>query len=133
MLELATDIARLLNLWAIPKEQFRSLMYYIAEWGNTSDESQFLQHIAAKTTDYREDIMAIAEQLEAKGIQKGIQLGRQEGIQLGEQKGRQEGLQEGEKLASLKIAQHMPDSGLTRTAVKQFTGLSDRELNDLTR
>ncbi|CAK8742115.1 Recombination-promoting nuclease RpnA [Sodalis praecaptivus] len=31
MLELATDIARLLNLWAIPKEQFRSLMYYIAE------------------------------------------------------------------------------------------------------
>ncbi|CAK8736357.1 Recombination-promoting nuclease RpnA [Sodalis praecaptivus] len=67
MLELAADIARLLNLWAIPKEQFRSLMYYIAERGNTSDESQFLQHIATKATDYREDIMTIAEQLEAKG------------------------------------------------------------------
>uniref|UniRef100_A0A1A9WSH3 Transposase (putative) YhgA-like domain-containing protein n=1 Tax=Glossina brevipalpis TaxID=37001 RepID=A0A1A9WSH3_9MUSC len=66
MLELATDIARLLNLWAIPKEQFRSLMYYIAEQGNTSDESQFLQHIATIATDYQEDIMTIAEQLEAK-------------------------------------------------------------------
>ncbi|CAK8741702.1 ISNCY family transposase ISSen7 [Sodalis praecaptivus] len=123
MLELSADIARLLNLWAIPKEQFRSLMYYIAERGNTSDESQFLQHIATKATDYWEDIMTIAEQLEAKGIQKGIQLG--------EQKGRQEGLQEGEKLASLKIAQHMLDSGLTRATVKQFTGLSDHELDDL--
>ncbi|CRL44801.1 hypothetical protein SGGMMB4_02122 [Sodalis glossinidius str. 'morsitans'] len=102
MLELASDIARLLNLWAIPKEQFRSLMYYIAEQGNTSDEAQFLQNIATKATDYREDIMTIAEQLEAKGIQ----LGRQEGIQLGEQKGRQEG----EKLASLKIAQNMLSS-----------------------
>ncbi|CAK8737776.1 hypothetical protein SODG_001505 [Sodalis praecaptivus] len=98
-------------------------MYYIAERGNTSDESQFLQHIATKATDYWEDIMTIAEQLEAKGIQKGIQLG--------EQKGRQEGLQEGEKLASLKIAQHMLDSGLTRATVKQFTGLSDHELDDL--
>ncbi|CRL45579.1 hypothetical protein SGGMMB4_03405 [Sodalis glossinidius str. 'morsitans'] len=104
MLELAADIARLLNLWAIPKEQFRSLMYYIAERGNTSDESEFLQHIAAKATDYREDIMTIAEQLEAKGIQ------------LGEQKG----IEKGEKLALLKVAQHMLDSCLTRTAVKQF-------------
>ncbi|CAK8742114.1 hypothetical protein SODG_005434 [Sodalis praecaptivus] len=67
--------------------------------------------------------MTIAEQLEAKGEQRGIQ----KGMQLGEQKGRQEG----EKLASLKIAQHMLDSGLTRTAVKQFTGLSDHELDDL--
>jgi hypothetical protein len=37
-----------LEQWAVPKEQFRSLLYYIAEWGNTSDEAEFLQHIAAK-------------------------------------------------------------------------------------
>ncbi|MGL9724250.1 Rpn family recombination-promoting nuclease/putative transposase [Sodalis sp. (in: enterobacteria)] len=127
MLELAADIARLLNLWAIPKEQFRSLMYYIVGRGETSDTRQFLQTIAAQTQDYREDVMTIAEQLRQEGEQRGILKGRQEGIQLGEQKGRQEG----EKLASLKIAQHMLDSGLTRTAVKQFTGLSDHELNDL--
>ncbi|BAE74041.1 hypothetical protein SGGMMB4_01774 [Sodalis glossinidius str. 'morsitans'] len=129
MLELSADIARLLNLWAIPKEQFRSLMYYIAERGNTSDESQFLQHIATKATDYREDIMTIAEQLEAKGIQKGIQLGRQEGrqegIQLGEQKGRQE--------SARSIARQMLARGMDRDVVKVCTGLSDHELDDLTR
>ncbi|WP_074013332.1 Rpn family recombination-promoting nuclease/putative transposase [Candidatus Sodalis sp. SoCistrobi] len=127
MLELATDIARLLNLWAIPKEQFRSLMYYIVGRGETSNTRQFLHTIAAQTQDYQEDVMTIAEQLRQEGEQKGIQ----KGIQLGEQKGRQEGLQEGEKLASLKIAQHMLSSGLARDAVKQFTGLSDHELDDL--
>lgn len=117
MLELAADIARLLNLWAIPKEQFRSLMYYIAERGNTSDESQFLHHIATKATDYREDIMTIAEQLEAKGIQKGIQLGEQEG--------RQE--------SARSIARQMLARGMEHDVVKVCTGLSDHELDDLTR
>ncbi|WP_406706739.1 Rpn family recombination-promoting nuclease/putative transposase [Sodalis sp.] len=121
MLELAADIARLLNLWSIPKEQFRSLMYYIAERGNTSDESQFLQHIATKATDYQEDIMTIAEQLEAKGIQKGIQLG--------EQKGRQEGRQE----SARSIARQMLARGMERDVVKVCTGLSDHDLDDLTR
>ncbi|WP_406706913.1 Rpn family recombination-promoting nuclease/putative transposase [Sodalis sp.] len=125
MLELAADIARLLNLWAIPKEQFRSLMYYIAERGNTSDEAQFLQHIAAKATDYREDIMTIAEQLEAKGIQKSIQLG--------EQKDRQEGLQEGRQESARSIARQMLARGMERDVVKVCTGLSDHDLDDLTR
>ncbi|CAJ0995022.1 ISNCY family transposase ISSen7 [Sodalis praecaptivus] len=129
MLELAADIARLLNLWAIPKEQFRSLMYYIAERGNTSDESQFLQHIATKATDYREDIMTIAEQLEAKGEQRGIQ----KGIQLGEQKGRQEGLQEGRQESARSIARQMLARGMERDVVKVCTGLSDHDLDDLTR
>lgn len=97
----------------MPKEQFRSLIYYIAEWGNTSDEAQFLQHIAAKANNYREDIMTIAEQLEARGIEKGIRLGRQEGRQ------------EGEHSASLKIARQMLTRGINRDAVKACTGLSD--------
>ncbi|MEA9446254.1 hypothetical protein SK355_13965 [Candidatus Fukatsuia symbiotica] len=54
-------------------------------------------------------MMTIAEQLEAKGFQKG----------------RQEGILKGEKKASFKIAQHMLSSGIARDAVKQFTGLSD--------
>uniref|UniRef100_A0A1A9Z2J0 Transposase_31 domain-containing protein n=1 Tax=Glossina pallidipes TaxID=7398 RepID=A0A1A9Z2J0_GLOPL len=113
MLELSADMARPLNLWAIPKEQFRSLMYYIAERGNTSDEAQFLQHIATKATDYREDIMTIAEPLEAKGIQKGIQQGRQE--------------------SARSIALQMLARGMERDVVKVCTGLSDYELDDLTR
>ncbi|WP_291971444.1 Rpn family recombination-promoting nuclease/putative transposase [Candidatus Symbiopectobacterium sp.] len=131
LLELAGDITHLLNLWSIPKEQFRSLIYYIAEWGNTSDEEQFLQYIAATAIDYREDIMTIAEQLEAKGIQKGkqegYQLGRQDGVHEGVQLGRQEG----EHSASLKIARQLIANGVERTLVKMSTGLSDDELATL--
>ncbi|WP_243466150.1 hypothetical protein [Sodalis glossinidius] len=86
-------------------------MYYIAERGNTSDESQFLQHIAAKATDYQEDIMTIAEQLEAKGIQ------------LGEQKGRQE--------SARSIACQMLARGMEHDVVKVCTALSDHDLDDL--
>ncbi|CAK8743491.1 ISNCY family transposase ISRor2 [Sodalis praecaptivus] len=123
MLELAADIARLLNLWAIPKEQFRSLMYYIVGRGETSDTRQFLHTIAAQTQDYQEDVMTIAEQLRQEGEQRGIQ----KGIQLGEQKGRQEG----EKLASLKIARQLLVNGAERNLIKIATGLSDHELDDV--
>lgn len=113
MLELTGDIARLLNLWAILKEQFRSLVYYIAERRNISDESQFLQHIAAKATDCREDIMTIVEQLEAKGIQLVCQEGRQESTQ--------------------SITRQLIANGIGRSIVKLSTGLSDYELDDLSR
>lgn len=123
MLELVNELAGLLKQWAVPKAQFRGLMYYILERGNTSNAEQFLQGIATQTTDYREDVMTIAEQLRQEG--------RQEGIQLGEQKGRQEGLQEGEKRASIKIAQQLLANGAERNLVKIATGLSDCELDDL--
>ncbi|MBG6242954.1 MAG: Rpn family recombination-promoting nuclease/putative transposase [Candidatus Symbiopectobacterium sp. Dall1.0] len=123
MLELAGDIARLLNLWSIPKEQFRSLMYYIVGRGETSDTRQFLHTIAVQTQDYQEDVMTIAEQLRQEGEQRGIQ----KGIQLGEQKGRQEG----EHSASLKIARQLLANGVERTLVKMSTGLSDDELATL--
>ncbi|MGL9724584.1 Rpn family recombination-promoting nuclease/putative transposase [Sodalis sp. (in: enterobacteria)] len=125
MLELAADIARLLNLWAIPKEQFRSLMYYIVGRGETSDTRQFLHTIAAQTQDYQEDVMTIAEQLRQEGEQRGILKGRQEGIQLGEQKGRQEGRQE----SARNIARQMLARGMERDVVKVCTGLSDHDLN----
>lgn len=119
MLELAADIARLLNLWAIPKEQFRSLMYYIVGRGETSDTRQFLHTIALQTQDYQEDVMTIAEQLRQEGRQEGIHLGRQEGRQ------------EGEHSASLKIARQLLANGVERTLVKISTGLSDDELASL--
>ncbi len=99
MLELAGDIARLLYLWSIPKEQFRSLMYYIVGRGESSDTRQFLHTIAAQTQDYQEDVMTIAEQLRQEGEQRGILKGRQEG----------------EHSASLKIARQLLANGVERT------------------
>lgn len=108
MFELAVDIARLLNNWAVPKEQFRSLIYYIAERGNTSNPGLFLQEIAAKALDYQEDIMTIAE-LEAKGMQKG----RQE--------------------TTIEFAKKFLANGVDRSTVKLSTGLTDEQLDALTR
>ncbi len=111
MLELAEEIARLLNQWTLPQEQFRSLMYYIVGRGETSDTKQFLHTIAAQTQDYREDVMTIAEQL------------RQEG----EQKGRQEGRQE----TRIQIARQLLANGVDRAVVRLSTGLTDSELDNL--
>ncbi|WP_291970515.1 Rpn family recombination-promoting nuclease/putative transposase, partial [Candidatus Symbiopectobacterium sp.] len=119
MLELATDIASLLNLWSIPKEQFRSLMYYIVGRGETSDTRQFLHTIAVQTQDYQEDVMTIAEQLRQEGEQRGIQ------------KGRQEGRQEGRKETTTELARKFLANGVERSIVKMSTGLSDDELATL--
>ncbi|MBG6243097.1 MAG: Rpn family recombination-promoting nuclease/putative transposase [Candidatus Symbiopectobacterium sp. Dall1.0] len=119
MLELAADIAHLLNLWSIPKEQFRSLMYYIVGRGETSDTRQFLHTIAAQTQDYQEDVMTIAEQLRQEGEQRGIQIGRQEGRQ------------EGRKETTTELARKFLANGVERSIVKISTGLSDDELATL--
>ncbi|BAE74926.1 hypothetical protein SGGMMB4_03845 [Sodalis glossinidius str. 'morsitans'] len=115
MLELVNELAGLLEQWAYPKEQFRSLLYYLAEAGNTAEGEKFIRALAEKTPRYREEAMTIAEQLEAKGIEKGILLGRQEG----------------EHSASLKIARQMLTRGIPRDTVKACTGLSDDELASL--
>ncbi|WP_238149516.1 hypothetical protein [Arsenophonus endosymbiont of Aleurodicus floccissimus] len=75
--------------------------------------------------------MTIAEQLEAKGEARGIQLGKQEGYQLGRQDRVNEGLQQGEKAASRKIAQQLLVNGAERNLIKIATGLSDSELDKL--
>lgn len=125
MLELSQDIAALLNQWQLQPEQFRGLMYYIFERGNTSAPGQFLHDIANQTQDYREDVMTIAEQLRQEGKQEG----KQEGYQLGRQDGINEGMQQGEKAASRKIAQQLLASGAERNLIKMATGLSDEELD----
>ncbi|MFT4463986.1 MAG: Rpn family recombination-promoting nuclease/putative transposase [Sodalis sp. (in: enterobacteria)] len=107
MLELASDIARLLQQWSVPREQFQGLMYYIVERGNTSDAEQFLHDIAAQIANYREDIMTIAEQLRLKG--------------------RQEGRQE----TRIQIARQLLANGVDREVVKLSTGLNDAELDNL--
>lgn len=44
MLELAGDIAQLLNLWALPREQFCSLLNYIVGRGETTNTRQFFRY-----------------------------------------------------------------------------------------
>ncbi len=61
-------------------------------------------------------LMTIAQQLEQKGIEKGIQLGEQRGIE------------KGEREATLKIARTMLQNGIDRTTVMKMTGLTEDDL-----
>ncbi len=63
--------------------------------------------------------MTIAQQLEQKGIEKGIQIGREKGHS------------EGERDATLKIARTMLQNGLDRDTVMKMTGLTDEELSKI--
>lgn len=60
--------------------------------------------------------MTIAQQLEQKGIEKGIQLGEQRGIE------------KGEREATLKIARTMLQNGIDRNTVMKMTGLTEEDL-----
>ncbi|EKL1304400.1 Rpn family recombination-promoting nuclease/putative transposase, partial [Salmonella enterica] len=62
----------------------------------------------------------IAQQLEQKGIEKGIQLGEQRGIE--------KGRSEGEREATLKIARTMLQNGIDRNTVMKMTGLTEDDL-----
>lgn len=117
VLEMVNDIARLSKRWPLSAAQFRSLVYYIVMQGESSAAEEFLRAMAEKATDYQEDIMTIAQQLEAKGLQKGLQ----------------KGIQKGEKNASIKIARQLIASGVERAVVQNSTGLNDEEWNALTR
>ncbi len=68
--------------------------------------------------------MTIAQQLEQKGIEKGIQQGIEQGIQLGEQRG----IEKGEREATLKIARTMLQNGIDRNTVMKVTGLTEEDL-----
>ncbi|MEN3262261.1 hypothetical protein AAH678_26805 [Sodalis endosymbiont of Spalangia cameroni] len=73
--------------------------------------------------------MTIAEQLRQEGERRGMQQGMQKGMQLG----KAEGHQEGEHCATLKIAHQLIVNGVERAVVKLATGLTDEELNMLSR
>ena len=87
--------------------------------------------------------MTIAQQLEQKGIEKGILLGREEGMQegillgtqkgmlLGKQEGRLEGKQEGKLEGKLEIARALLATGMSEEAVQHVTGLSAQDLEQI--
>lgn len=64
-----------------------SLVHYIVQAGETSDAEAFVRELAQRVPQHGDALMTIAQQLEQKGIEKGIQLGEQRGIEKAVQKG----------------------------------------------
>jgi len=52
--------------------------------GETSDAEALVRELAQRVPQHGDALMTIVQQLEQKGIEKGIQLGEQRGIEKGE-------------------------------------------------
>ncbi|VEN50834.1 unnamed protein product [Callosobruchus maculatus] len=92
--------------------------------GDTARPEAFLQELARRSPQHEEILMTIAQRLEQKA--------REEGIQLGEQRGIEKGRSEGEREATLKIARTMLQSGIDRNTVMAMTGLTEEDLRRIT-
>jgi predicted transposase/invertase (TIGR01784 family) len=62
---------------------------------------------------------------------EGLAEGREEGIKEGREEGIIEGIEEGKKITMLEIAKKAIENGLTNDFIKQFTGLTDNEIDSL--
>jgi len=106
--------------------QVKALMSYIIQAGETADAEIFIRELASRVPQHGDELMTIAQQLEQKGIQKGIQLGKEEGIQLG----KKEGIQLGEQRIRT-VACKMLQRGIDYNMIMELTGLSAEELTPL--
>lgn len=121
--ELIDKLAPVLLAGYLSSSQVISLVHYILQAGEASDADAFLRDLARRVPQHGDEFMTIAQQLEQKGIERGIQLGEQRGLE--------KGRSEGERAAALKIAHTMLKNGLDRNTVIKMTGLSDDDLAQL--
>ncbi|MFB4342162.1 Rpn family recombination-promoting nuclease/putative transposase [Pantoea sp. CS_6] len=121
--ELIDKLAPVLLAGYLSSSQVISLVHYLLEAGETADADIFVRTLAQRVPQHEDALMTIAQQLEQKGIEKGIQLGEQRGLE--------KGRSEGERAAALKIARTMLQNGLHPRVVAEMTALSDDDLAQL--
>ena len=118
--ELVDRLAPILLAGYLSSSQVISLVHYILQAGETADAEAFVRELAQRVPQHGDALMTIAQQLEQKGIEKGIQLGEQRGIE--------KGRSEGERQATLKIVRTMLQNGIDRITVMKMTGLTEDDL-----
>ncbi len=112
LIELQERLVTLLLAGYTTKEQLISLINYMLQMGSTTKPERLLRELARRAPQHEEELMTIAEYLEQKGREEGLQ----------------EGVQKGERGAALKIAHAMLADGLELARVMKLTGLSEEEL-----
>ncbi|PZD58319.1 Rpn family recombination-promoting nuclease/putative transposase [Pantoea ananatis] len=118
--ELIDKLAPVILAGYLSSSQVISLVNYLLQAGETADADLFVRTLAQRVPQHEDALMTIAQQLEQKGIEKGLQLGEQRGLA--------KGRSEGERSAALKIARTMLQNGLPPSLVAEMTGLSDDDL-----
>jgi recombination-promoting nuclease RpnB len=113
--ELLDNLATLLQTKPMTGQQFVSLINYVVQAGETSNAETFVRKLARQVPKHEDELMTIAEQLEQKGFEKGIQLGEQRGIEKGK----------------LEVARNMLLKGIDPSAVIDITGLTEDDLSQI--
>ena len=133
--ELLDKLTLLLLTETLTREQVHSLISYLVQAGEAVDPEVFVRELAQRVPQHGDELMTIAQQLEQKGIEKGIKQGIEQGIEIGErrgiEKGEQRGIEKGEREATLKIARTMLENGIEPRSVMKMTGLTEDEIQQL--
>lgn len=108
---LVDRLAAILMNEYLSSSQVISLVNYMMQAGEASDAHALVHKLAQRVPQHGDALMTIAEQLEQKGIEIGIEKGRKE--------------------EALKIAQTMLNNGLDRPTVLKMTGLTENDLAQL--
>ncbi|HDN2512030.1 TPA: hypothetical protein RG647_RS09295 [Providencia rettgeri] len=90
---------------------------------DSTNFEEIVQILEEQTEQHKETIMNIAQHLQNKGRQEGIQQGREEGIQ----QGREEGIAE----AKITMAIQLLKNGVSPEIIMKSTGLSHDVLASL--
>lgn len=130
--ELTDRLSAILLAGYLSSPQVISLIHYIIQAGESADAQAFVRELAQRVPQHEEELMTIAQQLEQKGIEKGIEQGIQKGIEQGIQKGiqvgEQRGIEKGRNEGKLEVARTMLANGLDRDSVMKMTGLTADDL-----
>jgi predicted transposase/invertase (TIGR01784 family) len=104
---------------SVTHKQRLALINAMIQAGDVPQAKSFIEALARRVPQQKEELMTIAEQLK--------QMGREEGLREGRYKGRNEGQRE----ATLAIARNMLSRGLDFTLVQEVTGLSAADLQQI--
>jgi len=121
---LTDRLATLLMADYLSSPQVTALIHYLLQAGESADYEAFVRELAQRVPQHGDALMTIAQQLEQKGLEKGIQLGEQRGIEKGLQPGEERGIEKGK----LEVARTMLQNGLDHDTVMKMTGLSADDL-----
>ncbi|MDI9223616.1 Rpn family recombination-promoting nuclease/putative transposase [Serratia sp. PF2-63] len=111
--DLLDRLAATLMAGHLTGQQLVSLINYLVQAGETDDAEAFVRNLAQRVPQHEDELMTIAQQLEQKGLEKGLTQGRVEG----------------EREATIKIARAMLQKGLDNQTVISLTGLTENDLS----
>jgi len=135
MQELKDRLITLLLSEFITGQQLTALINYMLQAGETPNVKGFIHELARQMPQHKDELMTMAKRLEQigreQGLKKGMAEGMAQGMVQGIEKGREQGVQLGEREASAKIARNMLAKGFEIAAVRELTGLSEQDLQQI--